>query len=58
MIEARVPDYDYEGKLKSLLLRLAEKGRRDDVFLYAEKLGRGLGMQDVFDQLTRKKPTQ
>jgi hypothetical protein len=48
-IERNVPSYDYQDRLKSLLLKLAEKGQ--DVILYAERL-RHLGMQDVFGRLT------
>ena len=51
-IEKHVPAFDFEDRLKSLLLRLAEKGNKQEVILYAEKL-RALGMQDLFDRLTR-----
>ena len=49
-IESRIPSFDFDNRLKSLLLRLAERGK--DVILYAERL-RGLGMQEVFDSITR-----
>jgi len=49
-IKLRIPSFDFEDRLKSLLLRLAKKGK--DVILYAERL-RSLGMQDVFDRVTR-----
>jgi hypothetical protein len=52
VIEAHVPYFDFEDRLKSLLFRLAEKGKKQDVILYAERL-RSLGMQDLFDHLTR-----
>jgi hypothetical protein len=48
-IELQIPSFDFENRLKSLLLRLAEKGK--DVILFVERL-RTLGMQDVFDRLT------
>lgn len=53
VVEAHVPSYDFEDRLKSLLLRLAEKGRKQDVILYAERLRSLSGMQDLFDRLTR-----
>ena len=50
-IESRVPSFDFEDRLKSLLRQLAGKGRKQDAILYAERL-RALGMQELFDELT------
>ncbi len=52
MIQAHVPDFDYEDHLKTLLRILVEKGKKEDVISYAERL-RSLGMQELFDSLTR-----
>jgi len=51
-IETRIPSFDFEDHIKSLLLGLAEKGKKTDAIQYAERL-RSLGMQDIFDRLTR-----
>jgi hypothetical protein len=49
VIDGGVPAFDFEDRLKSLLLRLVDKGKRQDVILYADRLR----MQDLFDSLTR-----
>jgi hypothetical protein len=49
-IDAHVPPFDFEDRLKLLLLKLADHGMREDVIRYAERVR----MQDVFDHLTRK----
>jgi hypothetical protein len=51
VIAARVPDYDYQDRLKSLLERLVEKGKRDDVILYAERLRNLSGIQEFYERL-------
>jgi hypothetical protein len=56
MIEKRIPDYDYKDQLKKLLLTLVEKGKRQDVISYTERLRRLAGMQEIFDSLTRSMP--
>ncbi len=53
MIEGGVPEFDYDDKLKTLLRILAEKGQKQDVLLYAERLRSIPGMQRLFDELTR-----
>lgn len=54
MISIRAPDFDYKDQLKALLRKLADKGKKQDVLSYAEAL-RGIGgMQELFDELTRK----
>ena len=51
LVAANVPFYDYEDRLKTLLERLVEKGKKSDVIAYAERL-RGLpGIQDFFNRL-------
>jgi hypothetical protein len=53
MTATRVPDFDYEDRLKTLVRALAERGRKQDAILYADRL-RGLpGMQALFDELRR-----
>jgi hypothetical protein len=51
VIAARVPDYDYEDRLKALLERLVEKGKRDDVILYAERLRNLPGIQELYERV-------
>jgi hypothetical protein len=48
------PFFDYENRLKSLLVRLAEKGLKVDALKYAEQLRDLHGMQELFDSLTRR----
>jgi hypothetical protein len=55
MIEKRIPDYDYKDELKKLLHTLVEKGKRQDVIAYTERLRMLPGMQEIFDNLTREK---
>ena len=55
MIEKRIPDYDYKDQLKTNLLTLVEKGKRQDVISYTERLRLLPGMQETFDSLTREK---
>jgi hypothetical protein len=53
MILARVPDFDYKDQLKTLLRTLADKGKKQDVISYTERLRSLPGMQELFDHLTR-----
>jgi hypothetical protein len=55
MIEKRIPEYDYKYQLKKLLLTLVERGKRQDVISYTERLRLLPGMQEIFDSLTREK---
>ena len=48
-LEAHIPDFDYQDRLKSLLTLLAESGQKQQAIKYAEMTG----MQALFDQLTR-----
>jgi len=54
--QKRIPDYDYKDQLKTLLHTLVEKGKRQDVISYTERLRMLPGMQEIFDSLTRAKP--
>lgn len=49
-----VPIYDYEDRLKSLLLKLSASGRREDVLSYLEKIRGNLPTlaNELFKQLT------
>ena len=47
------PFFDYEDRLKSLLIQLAQKGHKEDALRYAEQLRDVEGMQELFNQLTR-----
>ena len=53
-ISARVPDYDYQDRFKSLLERLVEKGKREDVIQYAERLQNLSGIQELYERLRGK----
>jgi hypothetical protein len=50
VIAARVPDFDYEDRLKSLLERLKEKGKREAVIKYAERLRNLPGVQGLYER--------
>jgi len=52
VLEFYEPDYDYEDRLKKLLIKLAQNGRRDDVLLYADRIGKLPGIDQLFKQLT------
>ena len=45
------PDYDYEDRLKKLLIKLAQNGRIDDVLLYADRIRKLPGIDQLFRQL-------
>ncbi len=47
------PFFDYEDRLKSLLIQLAQEGHREDALRYAEQLRDVQGMQELFNRLTR-----
>lgn len=53
MIEGGVPEFDYKDQLKTLLRVLADKGKKQEVVLHAERLRSLPGMQEIFDGLTR-----
>jgi len=51
MLSSRVPDYDYEDRLRNLLELLAAKGHRDTVTLQAERLRHLPGIQELYNRL-------
>ena len=54
VLASGVPEYDYKGKLRSLLDILANKGKKDDAIKYAVILRDLPGIYDLFKQLDRK----
>jgi hypothetical protein len=52
-LEAHVPDFDYQDRLKTLLTLLAAQGQKQEAIKYAEMAREVSGMQALFDQLTR-----
>jgi hypothetical protein len=54
MIRTRVPDFDYKDGLKKLLRTLAGKGKKEEVISYAERLRSLAGMQELYNELTRR----
>jgi len=53
VLETYTPSYDFEDKLKNLLIKLMEKGKRADVILYAERLRNLPGMPEFYAQAIR-----
>ena len=53
MFAARVPDYDYEGRLRTLLEFLAGHGQRESVILMSDRLRHLDGVQALFKRLTQ-----
>jgi hypothetical protein len=54
MLAARVPDYDYEGRLRTLLEFLATHGHRDAVILMSNQLRHLDGVQALFKSLIER----
>lgn len=54
MFAARVPDYDYEGRLRVLLEFLAGHGQREAVILLSDQLRHLDGVQALFKRLTQR----
>ena len=52
LVEYR-PDYDYEDRLKELLLQLDKKGRGKDALIYADKLRNIPGMNELYKKLLK-----
>ena len=52
VLETYQPDFDYEDRLKNLLKKLAQSGRRDDVLRYLDRVRRLPGIDQLFKQLT------
>ena len=53
VLEAYEPDYDYKDRLKKLLIKLAESGRRKDALLYADCARKLPGFDQLFKQVER-----
>ena len=53
MTKTRVPHFDYNDQLRTLLLALADKGKNENVIAHAERLRSLPGMQELFDRFTR-----
>jgi hypothetical protein len=53
MLAAHVPEYDYQGRLRSLLEFLAEHGQREAVILISDQLRHLEGVQTLFKSLTQ-----
>lgn len=51
LLNSYVPDYDFEDRLKSILTKLAESGKRDDAIAFAEKLRHLPGMTQFYSNL-------
>ena len=47
-----VPDYDFEDRLKSILTKLAQHGKREDAIAFAEKLRHLPGMIPLYTRFT------
>ena len=54
VLEAYEPDYDHEDRLKKLLIKLAESGRREDVLLYADRIRKLPGIDQLYKQLAER----
>lgn len=51
-LDSYVPDYDFEDRLKSILTKLAQRGKRDEAIAFAEKLRHLPGMIQFYTGLT------
>lgn len=51
-LDSNVPDYDFEDRLKSILTKLAQHGRYEDVVVFAERLRHLPGMIELSTRLT------
>jgi hypothetical protein len=50
-LDSYVPGYDFEDRLKSILNKLAQRGKRDDAIAFAEKLRHLPGMTQFYSNL-------
>ena len=50
-IETHEPFYDYEGRMRALIARLAELEYREDAIRFCEKLRSMAGMETLFNEL-------
>jgi hypothetical protein len=53
MLSSHAPEYDYEGRLRSLLETLAEHGQREAVIVLSDRLRHLEGFEALFKILTR-----
>lgn len=53
-LDSHVPDNDFEDKLKSLLTKLAEHGKRDEAIAFADRLRNLPGMIQLYTNLTSR----
>ena len=53
VLDTYKPDYDYEDRLKKLLIKLAENGRQEDALQYTDRVGELPGMDHLFLQLKK-----
>ena len=51
-IDARAPFYDYEGRMRKLVKRIAAGGYLDDAIRFCEKMRTMAGMASLYDELT------
>ena len=52
LLEGYTPIFDFENRLKSIILSLAENEMLEDAILLADRLRKLSGMRDLFDELT------
>jgi hypothetical protein len=57
-IQAHVPEYDYEDRLRKLLKTLASNGKKNEVLRMLDRLLPLPGMHDFFNELTLSVPPQ
>ncbi|MEC4890744.1 MAG: hypothetical protein RI101_11860 [Nitrospira sp.] len=50
-LDSYLPDYDFEDRLKSIIRKLAQLGKRQDAINYAEKLRHLSGMLELYTNL-------
>jgi hypothetical protein len=51
VLETYEPDYDYEDRLKKLLIKVAKSGRQEDALFYADRTRKLPGFDQLFKQL-------
>lgn len=54
VLEVYQPDFDYEDRLKKLLIKLAESDRLKDALLYADRLRKLPGIEQLFKELAER----
>lgn len=51
MLETYKPTFDFEDRLKNLLVKLSEKGKREDALIYADRVRHLPGFIELYKQL-------